>query len=212
MEIEFDADKNEATTVELRFEIVVTNEDDVAARAFDEDANDKITLELNDPIEFEADRNDAVADTSTDAILDVSVLNELVVETMMFTSDCDNNLSVLVNEAEVKVNAFDDDRNEATTVELRFEIVVTNEDEVAVIEFEADKNEDVEDAMTSLSDELNSEVIAKVTFPPAPVSVNDKPVPATKALSFTSEPVVPIRTYAAPGSAAPPDVGEEIMI
>lgn len=65
----FDADTKLVTTLELRFEIVVTNDDDVAV------------------IEFEADKNEAVADTSTEAILLVNVLKDDVVEIMTLTRD-----------------------------------------------------------------------------------------------------------------------------
>lgn len=94
-------------------------------------------LELNDPIELEADKNEAVADTSTEAIRDVKTFND-----------------------------------------------------------------DVEDTMTSLRDELNSDVIDRVTFPPAPPSTKSNPAPTASALSFARDPVVPIKTYAAPGSAS----------
>jgi len=86
-EIELDADRNEETTVELKLLIVVTNDDEAAVRALDEDTNDRTTLELSPPIELDADKNDAVAETSTEEIRDVNVLNEDVAELMTLTRE-----------------------------------------------------------------------------------------------------------------------------
>jgi len=134
----FDADTKLATIVELKLLIVVTNDDDVAV------------------IELDADKNDAVALTSTLAILLVNVLNEDVAELMTLTRDCDNNLSDVANDADVVVKAFDEETNDKTTLEL-------NE----LIELEAERKLAVADTSTEvilLVRVLNELVVETITL------------------------------------------------
>jgi len=134
------------------------------------------------------------------------------------TSDCDNKRSVTLNDADVNVKALELDRNEATTDELKAPIELDAERKLAVAETSTDAildvkllNEDVVVAMTSRNDELNSFVIANVTFELAPPSINDKPVPAVRARSALSEPVNPMTTYDAFESPEPPVAVDEIV-